>query len=167
MIARPQIEGLDRVLARLAKIKLGVSKLPTAVVHVKGKYPSGPTVAEVAAIHAQGSGHLPARNPFFLSRVQRGRALRRIRQGVLEIHKGLSSGMRQTMSDVGKQAAKDIGQNLDRSQHAPLGASDPAPTRMAPLSPAYAAWKKQMGYPRKPLIRTGRYRKGITHTLED
>jgi len=152
-------------------------RIPTAVVYVKGKYPKGPTCGEVALYHADSRrASPPARNPFFLDKPQQAKVRRRLAQGAREILKGLSSGLKQTMSDVGKEAAKDIAANLRKSKHVAIedalrgGTRDPpSPTKMAPLSPAYAEYRRKRWGVRhkKPLQRTGRMLKGITHRVED
>lgn len=155
-----QLKGLSRVLARLDKIKHGLTRIPVGEVYVRGDR------ASVAAAHATGTGTMPARNPFFLDRSQVGAVRARMRQGVREIQQGLASGMRQTMSDAAKVAADAQRDNLERQRHSPWAQDVASPTRMVPLSKAYAKAKRAKYGAKGILQATGKLLRSIDSRIK-
>ena len=160
MEVRMNIKGLEAVIAKLDRNVESVKRMPKGEVYVAGER------AEVAAAHAHGTGTMTSRNPFFLDRSQRAKVVRRLTQGVREINKGLSSGMKQAFADATKEAAADIRGNLERERHGgTYGADLPTVTKMAKLSKGYKAWKAT-AYPGRGILQaTGKLLKSITHRV--
>jgi len=178
MKVKPQPFGVQKTTRRFARVRGALVRIPRVRVYPKGRYSksvhgiqaTGTSLELVAMAHAdpqprKGGWSLPARNPWFLDEQARRGAVKSAQRGVLEIWQGRSSGMRQRMSDIGKQTVRHVQRNFERGRHSPLGKGGKNVTSMAPLNPDYKAWKRKYSFSTKRMIRTGQMKASVTFEL--